>query len=204
LFHEFNHCLHQVLMTNAHRRLNAINELGLGAAEFAGKLLEQWCWSAACMQSVTRHSSGGTPVPLVDIQRWLAARGTQRGLELADEWKKALLDFELHRGHANGLGIDQVVAHVYARTQVLPLADNDRFANGFDYWATGYEAGYYCYLWAEEHASDVFAWFRRHGVFDPRLGEAMRKELLAPGASRPLSASLQAFAGRARLIVGGG
>lgn len=202
LFHEFHHCLHQVLMSNAHRRLNSINELGYDASEFAGKLLEKWCWSAQCMQAVSRHSGSDEPVSLAEIQQWLAARETQHGLEQADEMKKALLDFELHRSHVDGRSIEQVAANVYARTQVLPLADNDRFANSFDYLVTGYEAGYYCYLWAEEHAGNVFAWFRNHGIFDQRLGQAMRHELLAPGASRPLSVSLQAFTDRAQSIVG--
>ncbi|MNJ44764.1 Oligopeptidase A [compost metagenome] len=135
------------------------------------------------------------------MQRWLEARETQRGLEKADGLKKALLDFELHRGYGNDRSIEQVVADVYARTQVLPLASNDRFANGFDYMVTGYEAGFYCYLWAEEHATDVFAWFKDQGVFDSRLGQAMRGELLAPGASRSMSASIQAFIDRAQSIV---
>lgn len=201
LFHEFHHCLHQILMTNAHRRLNSISELGHDFSEFVGKLLEQWCWSAQSLQSVSTHRTGGERAALADVQRWLEARETQRGLDKAGGLKKALLDFELHRGYGNDRSIEQVVADVYARTQVLPLASNDRFANGFDYMVTGYEAGFYCYLWAEEHATDVFAWFKDQGVFDSRLGQAMRRELLAPGGLRSMSASIQAFIDRAQSIV---
>ncbi|MEG0859464.1 MAG: M3 family metallopeptidase [Pseudomonas sp.] len=201
LFHEFHHCLHQVLMANDHRRLNSIHELGHGLTEFAGKLLEQWCWSAQAMQSISRHLSNGERASRVDVQHWLEARETQRGLEQAEELKRALLDFELHRRHGDGRSIEQVAADVYACTQVLPLARNDRSANGFDYMVTGYEAGYYCYLWAEEHATEVFAWFKEHGVCDRRLGQVMRHELLAPGASRSMSASIQAFLERAQSVV---
>lgn len=201
LFHEFHHCLHQVLMTNSNRRLNSIHELGHDLSEFAGKLLEQWCWSAQSLQSVSTHRTSGERASLAQVQRWLEARTTQRGLEKADDLKKALLDFELHRGYRNHRGIEQVVADVYARTQILPLVSNDRFANGFDYMVTGYEAGFYCYLWAEEHATDVFARFKDQGIFDSRLGRAMRDELLAPGTSRSMSASIQAFLDRAQSIV---
>ncbi|WP_422422555.1 M3 family metallopeptidase [Pseudomonas sp. GZD-222] len=201
LFHEFHHCLHQILMTNDHRRLNSIHELGHGVTEFAGKLLEQWCWSAQAMQPISRHRTVGESASLAAIQQWLAARETQRGLEDAEELKKASLDFGLHRGHGDRRSIEHVTADVCARTQVLPLANNERFANGFDYMVTGYEAGYYCYLWAEEHAAVVFAWFRKYGVADQRLGQAMRDELLAPGASRSMAASIQAFLDRAQSIV---
>ncbi|CAK9892004.1 MULTISPECIES: M3 family metallopeptidase [Pseudomonas] len=193
LFHEFHHCLQQVLMTNSNRRLNSIGELGPDLSEFVAKLLEQWCWSAECMQSVSKHRVSKLPAMSADIQQWLAARETQRGLEIAEELKRSLLDFELHRSYAEDRSIQQVVETVYARTQVLPLASNDRFANGFDYMVTGYEAGYYCYLWAEARAIEVFAQFKANGLFNPQLGQAMRQELLAPGASRSMSASLQAF-----------
>ncbi|MFK0085714.1 M3 family metallopeptidase [Pseudomonas sp. NPDC090755] len=197
LFHEFHHCLQQVLMTNSNRRLNSISELGHDLSEFVAKLLEQWCWSAECLQSVSKHRVSGAPAALADIQQWLAARETQRGLEIAEELKRSLLDFELHRSYAEGRSIQQVVERVYSRTQVLPLASNDRFVNGFDYIVTGYDVGYYCYLWAEANAIEVFAQFRANGVFNPRLGQAMRQELLAPGASRSMSVSMQAFLDRA-------
>jgi oligopeptidase A len=201
LFHEFHHCLHQVLMANDHRRLNSIHKLGHCQAEFAGKLLERWCWSAQALQAISRHNTDGEPAALGVVQQWLEARGTQRGLEQAEELKRALLDFEVHRSYGDGRSIEQVAAGVYACTQVLPLASNDRFANGFDYMVTGYEAGYYCYLWAEEHASEVFAWFKEQGISDQCLGQVMRHELLAPGASRSMAESIQAFLERAQSIV---
>ncbi|MDD1015589.1 M3 family metallopeptidase [Pseudomonas rubra] len=200
LFHEFHHCLQQVLMSNSHRRLNSIRDLGHDLSEFIAKLLEQWCWSAECLQSFSRHRVNASSASLGDVRQWLAARETQRGLEVAEELKRALLDFELHRGYPDQRSIQQVTEDVYVRTQVLPLAMNDRFSNGFDYMVTGYEAGYYCYLWAEVKATEVFARFKAKGVFNPRLGQAMREELLAPGALRSMSASVQAFLERSAVV----
>ena len=79
----------------------------------------------------------------------------------------------------------------------LPEAfTQDRFAEGFDYMVTGYEGGYYCYKWAQVHAIDAFTAFEATDADDQVLGRRMRREILAKGGLRRMTASFNAFAGR--------
>ena len=60
----------------------------------------------------------------------------------------------------------------------------------------GYAAGYYSYLWAEQLAADAWGRFLEEGELDPAAGQALRKEILSVGASRPALESFVAFRGR--------
>ncbi|NBA96977.1 M3 family metallopeptidase [Pseudomonas sp. R5(2019)] len=197
LFHEFGHCLHQVLTTASHRRLSNVSGLGRDAGEFPSQLLENWCSSAACLQEIASHYQTGQTTTLESLQRWIEAEHIQGGLRMGRELMLASLDFELHCSAGDGRSIQQIVDQVGARTLALQPGSTARIACSFDYLVTGYEAGYYCYKWAEVYAADAFARFEEEGLFDPEAGRDFSRELLAPGGLRAMSASFEAFRGRA-------
>jgi len=60
----------------------------------------------------------------------------------------------------------------------------------------GYDAGYYSYAFSEVYALDLFSIFKRDGVLDAKLGRRFRRQVLAPGASRPGMEILRTFLGR--------
>ncbi|MCO7565275.1 M3 family metallopeptidase [Pseudomonas sp. S 311-6] len=196
LFHEFGHCLHQVLMGNAQRRLNSIEHLGRDASEFVGKVLEQWCWSPQTLQCLSRHFEHGGQASLEKVERWLRAKRKQQLSTLAKDLRLALFDILLHRAADTPIDVRKIAGLASSRVMVLPGQDDERYPEAFDYLVTGYDASYYGYLWAEVHALDIFARFEAQGVDDARLGQRLREEILAPGALRSMSASLEAFLGR--------
>ena len=61
---------------------------------------------------------------------------------------------------------------------------------------SGYDAGYYGYLWSKVYAQDLFTRFEKSGVMNVATGRAYRREILAPGATREPDALLQRFLGR--------
>ncbi len=197
LFHEFGHCLHQVFSRASNWRLSHDEGIGRDEVEFRGKILEQWALAPECLLAMSAHYKTGKQAPRQLINDWLASQKAQSGLKLAKELRAALIDLELHL-HANAaVGDAQAIAdRITSEVLVLPLPVNDRFANGFDYMVTGYEAGYFVYQWAELFAADTFARFEEEGVFNPLTGRFLRNTIFAPGASQPMSASFQAFRGR--------
>lgn len=196
LFHEFGHCLHQLVMGSDHRRLNSIERLGTDGSELIGKLLEQWCWSAKTLQSLSAHVADGRQADLARIERWLQARRAQRHWTLARDLKLAWFDFELHRLPAAPRQLQRLASAASQRTSVFPDDPSDRFAERFDYLVTGYDAGYYCYLWAEVHAVDIFERFEQAQGDAKALGRRLLEEIFAPGGARSMSASFEAFQGR--------
>lgn len=70
------------------------------------------------------------------------------------------------------------------------------FVSRFAHIARGYDAGYYSYLWAENIAKDMYSIFKDKNIFDKKIGERYRREILEVGGSRSETESVEAFLGR--------
>lgn len=199
LFHEFGHALHQVLAGNDHRRLNRTDVLTLGAdhSEFVGTLLEQWCWSAQTLQQLQRPEPGAPVASLEDFEQWLASKRRWQAVDEARRLRRAWFDLQ---AHSDISARHDLRALAVAANQAAGLPEafaQERFAESFDYLVTGYDAGYYCYAWAQAHAIDAFTRFEQDPVDEGVLGRHLRQEILSKGALRSMTASFQAFMGRA-------
>jgi oligopeptidase A len=193
LVHEFGHCLHQVLSQAAYRDISAINKASRDTVEFAGCLLEKWCFTKEFLIRVSAHHQTGTALPDEVADQFIRLISTQASWETANELRNALLDFELHRTHADGRSVQQVFQQVSEKTRHLPVIANARLANGLDHMVTGYGARMYAYSWSKALAESVFQRFQRDGLFKATIGRALREHIFGPGDSRPLSESINAF-----------
>jgi oligopeptidase A len=193
LFHEFGHCLHQVLSQAAYRDISGIMSASRDTTEFAGCLLEQWCFAKECLIRVSAHHQTGATLPDEVADQFMTLITTQASWETAAQLRNALLDFELHRTHADGRSVQQVFQQVSEKTRHLPVIANARLANGLDHMVTGYAATVYAYQWSKGLAETVFQRFQRDGIFNATTGSALREHIFGPGDSRPLSESINAF-----------
>ena len=57
----------------------------------------------------------------------------------------------------------------------------------------GYDAGYYCYAWADAIAADMATVFEKspEGYFHVPTGQRLRKEIYEPSDSRGVNTSIQ-------------
>lgn len=193
LLHEFGHCLHHVLTRSPHYNLSGISQLSRDAAEFIGQLFEHWAQSAEFLRWLGIHHKTAERLSETRINVALSALGAQRSRETAILLMGALFDLELHSG--DGRSIQQVFDDVQREFAHLPIPAYCRFANSFDFLATGYEASVYAYKWSGVLASEAFKRFEREGVFNPRTGRDLRETLLS-GDMKSLPEALQAFLGQ--------
>ncbi|MDR6164750.1 M3 family metallopeptidase [Pseudomonas fluorescens] len=193
LLHEFGHCLHHVLTRSPHYNLSGISQLSRDAAEFIGQLFEHWAQSAEFLRWLGIHQKTAERLSETRINVALSALGAQRSRETAILLMGALFDLELHSG--DGRSIQQVFDDVQREFAHLPIPAYCRFANSFDFLATGYEASVYAYKWSGVLASEAFKRFEREGVFNPRTGRDLRETLLS-GDMKSLPEALQAFLGQ--------
>lgn len=193
LLHEFGHCLHHVLTRSPHYNLSGISQLSRDAAEFIGQLFEHWAQSAEFLRWLGIHHKTAERLSETRIKVALSALGAQRSRETAILLMGALFDLELHSG--DGRSIQQVFDDVQREFAHLPAPAYCRFANSFDFLATGYEASVYAYKWSGVLASEAFKRFEREGVFNPRTGRDLRETLLS-GDMKSLPEALQTFLGQ--------
>ena len=199
LFHEFGHCLHHLLTEIEWPQINGINGVEWDAVELPSQLMENWCWEEDILSRFARHYQHGTPMPEDLKERLLRSKNFQKALFLVRQLEYAMCDMRIHleydpQNPANPL---DVLTEIRSEVSVVPVPGWNRFLNGFGHiFGGGYSAGYYSYLWAEQLAADAWGRFLAEGPFEPGTGEALRREILSVGSSRPAMESFIAFRGR--------
>jgi oligopeptidase A len=195
LFHEFGHCLQQVLTRSPHHNLSGISQLGRDTGEFSGQLFEQFSLSAELLQWLSVHYKTRAPLSRTQLTSALAAIATHTSRDTATLLLEALLDLQLHRSEENGRNAQQCFEAVLQQIPQLQLPAYCRFANSFDYLVTGYEASVYAYKWSGVLASEAFKHIERHGVFNTQTGRKLREAFFS-GDSISLLAALEIFVGQ--------
>jgi oligopeptidase A len=199
LFHEFGHCVHHLLTEIDWPQVNGISNVEWDAVELPSQLFENWCWSEEMLSAYAHHYQTDEKMPRDLMRRLLRSHRFQKALFLVRQLEYAVCDLRLHLEYdpEHPLDPQALLREVREQLAVVPVPEWNRFLNSFSHiFGGGYSAGYYSYLWAEELAADAWDRFREEGVLSPEAGHALRREILAVGASRPAMESFVAFRGR--------
>ncbi|MDD2049880.1 M3 family metallopeptidase [Pseudomonas putida] len=196
LFHEYGHALHHLLVRTGNHLLSDVRQLGTDGVEVSGKLLERWAWHADYLASISSHHEHGQALTAAQVQEVLVQLQGEGIEECARNLSQALFDLDLHRAGNDGRTIEQRAATSHAQVSGWPLAGFERPMHAFDHLVSGYEAGYYAYLWSDALACDLFSRFESEGLLNARTGRALQEAFLSQGAARPLVENLSAFLGR--------
>src|SRR5690625_5252153 len=199
LFHEFGHGLHHMLTKIDVASVSGINGVAWDAVELPSQFLENWCWEPEVIPLISGHHQTGEPLPQTLLDKLLAARNFQSGMQMVRQLEFALFDFRLHAEYDPQQPRDPQALLDDIRRQVavvIPPAFN-RFQNSFSHiFAGGYAAGYYSYKWAEVLSADAFSRFEEEGIFNPDTGANFQQEILQQGGSRAPMELFVKFRGR--------
>ena len=199
LFHEFGHGLHHMLTQVDCSQVSGINGVPWDAVELPSQFLENWCWAPEAIALISRHFETGEPLPQEKLDKMLAAKNFQAGMQMVRQLEFALFDYRLHTEMSSEKPVDvqQVLNEVRAKVAVVKPPAFNRFQNSFSHiFAGGYAAGYYSYKWAEVLAADAFSRFEEEGVFNRQVGADFRHAILERGgAEDPMSLFIE-FRGR--------
>lgn len=214
LFHEFGHGLHHMLTQIDVAGVSGINGVPWDAVELPSQFFENWCWQAEALALFSGHYETGEVLPESLLEKMLAAKNFQSGMQMLRQIEFALFDIKVHAEYTPapsksvdhkpeqaGCGqVDFVQATldaVRAQVSVIPIASFNRFQNGFSHiFAGGYAAGYYSYKWAEVLSADAFSLFEEQGVFDLEAGQSFKRHILEMGGSKSPTELFVAFRGR--------
>ncbi|SDS38381.1 oligopeptidase A [Pseudomonas asplenii] len=194
LFHEFGHCLHQLLDDSQTWQLSCIEHSGLDVREFFSRLLERWCYSVDFLVDMSRHHRTGAGLSGEQARRLRIALHSQTWLQESAQLMYASVDLLLHLHQP----VDTAQIRQLVKSSLVdwPRPVHERFIYAFKHLVTGYEARYFTYVWALELATQVFARFEDKGLFDAVEGRRLRAELFTPSATRSLPDSIEAFLGQ--------
>jgi oligopeptidase A len=196
LFHEFGHALHHLLVGTTNHVMSNVTELGTDGVELFGKLFERWVWDADYLVAISAHVDDGSKLSRTWVDECLHQLRQQGVEEIARDLSLALFDIDLHGTPNDGRSLEQRLDQARELCGYWPLSSFEHPAHAFDHLVSGYDAGYYAYLWSDVHALDLFTRFEADGLLNRTTGVALQNALFAPGASRPLRDGIEEFLGR--------
>lgn len=199
LFHEFGHGLHHMLTKMDVYEVSGINGVAWDAVELPSQFLENWCWQPEALALISSHHETGEPLPKSLLDKMLAAKNFQAGMQMMRQLEFSLFDFRFHAEYSDSNPVDvaEVLQDVRDKVAVLKPPAFTRFQNSFSHiFAGGYAAGYYSYKWAEVLAADAFSKFEEEGVFNKTTGQSFLQAILEQGGSREPMELFVEFRGR--------
>ncbi|MCR8923856.1 M3 family metallopeptidase [Dasania sp. GY-MA-18] len=197
LFHEFGHGLHHMLTQIDCASVSGINGVAWDAVELPSQFLENWCWEKEAIAIISGHYQTGETLPDELLEKMLAARNFQSGMQMMRQIEFSLFDFSLHMQTDNNLSVQELLNQVREKTSVYPTPEFNRFQNSFSHiFAGGYAAGYYSYKWAEVLSADAFSRFEEEGIFNAETGRSFLENILTMGGSKEPMELFEAFRGR--------
>jgi oligopeptidase A len=199
LFHEFGHGLHHMLTQIDVAAVSGINGVAWDAVELPSQFMENWCWEPEAIPLISGHYQTGEPLPQHLLDKMLAAKNFQSGLQMIRQIEFSLFDSRLHAEYnpAAPQSAQEVLNHVRAQVAVIKPPAFNRFENSFSHiFAGGYAAGYYSYKWAEVLSADAYSRFEEEGIFNAQTGESFLQEILQQGGSKAPMELFKNFRGR--------
>jgi thimet oligopeptidase len=195
LFHEFGHGLHTML-TRARFAQFAGTNVPRDFVEAPSQMLENWVWDATVLNGFAADYRD--PAKKIDPgmlgkmeEAKLATSGTFYRRQIA----LALSDLKLHAARTGDTPKDgRAILNTAYGEVFIELPPEGHLGA---YWGhlTGYDAGYYGYLWSEAIAADMASVFESApGRFlDATVGRRLRDEVYAVGGSRDAEESIRRF-----------
>lgn len=193
LFHEFGHILHMSLTKADFVRFSGANT-EWDFVEAPSQIMENWCWDAGVLGRFARHYETGVEIPEDLVRQLVAARNLNVALTTLRQISFGWLDMGMH-GPRDDRDLDAILSESQAIT-LLPPHEGTFFPSSFGHLMSGYDAGYYGYLWSEVFGDDMFSKFAEAGVTSPEVGRSYRETVLEPNGSKDASELLRAFLGR--------
>ncbi len=201
LFHEFGHTLHHLLTQVDEMSLAGINGVSWDAVELPSQFLENWCWHVDSIPLISSHFQTGEPLPQALLDKMLAAKHFQTGMQTVRQLEFSLFDIVLHaqdyKETTTSLPVQDILNQSRDSVAVMQTPSYHRFQCSFSHiFAGGYAAGYYSYKWAEVLSADAFGRFEEEGIFNAKTGAAFKDNILSQGGVPEASEMFANFRGR--------
>jgi thimet oligopeptidase len=164
--------------------------------EAPSQMLENFVYQPEVLALITEDPAHpGQTMPADLIARIARARTYDAGVRYTRQVFLAMFDQQLHSGGA--VDPDAVEHQLRASITALQVDPREHAVASFGHLMTGYDAGYYGYLWSKVFADDMFTRFQQAGVLDPKTGLEYRNDILARGREEDPDVLLAKFLGRA-------
>lgn len=193
-FHEFGHLMHSTLSTAPYETLYGTS-VRPDFVEAPSQMLENFMWQPSILKQVSSNYQTGQPLPDDLIAKMIALKHVGDGVTWSTQAFYAQYDMTIHSSGPT-VNVDNTWFDLKKKMTPFPSIPGTHPEAGFGHLMSGYDAGYYGYLWSKVYAQDIFTRFQKEGLENPTVGMAYRKDILEPGATVEPDVLVQNFLGR--------
>ena len=193
-FHEFGHGLHTLLAQGEMARFSGTG-VERDFVEAPSQMFEAWVWSPQTLPLLSGHYETHEPLPTDLLERMISAKTLGSGMMNETQVHYGLTDLTYHLDPEGDLDTTQVGKDMLAETTMFEPVDETWFQGSFGH-LTGYQAGYYGYMWSRVFAEDMAARFKSLGMLNPEAGAHYRATVLGQGGSKSANDMLRDYLGR--------
>ena len=198
-FHEFGHALHG-LLSKCHYPSVSGTSVKRDFVEMFSQFNENWAFQPELLALYAKNDAGEV-IPQELVEKINAASKFNQGFMTAELAAASILDMRWHElTSVEGIDVDKFEAQVAKEIGLIPQITYRYQSTYFNhiFGGSGYDSGYYGYLWSEVLDKDAFSIFQSspNGVWDKELALKFKKTFLERGGSEEPMVLYHEFAGR--------
>ncbi len=195
IFHEFGHIMHQTLTRSKHAHL-AGSLVARDFVEAPSQMMEEWVWKPEILNSISGHyKNPSKKLPKDLLDKMIAARNFQRGYFYTRQLSLALTDMVYHT-QSGTVDTTAIFRKIFSDTSGITPIEGGHFQAGWGHLMSGYDAGYFGYLWSDVYAADMFTRFEKEGLLNSKTGADYRRTILESGNTVDAMELIKKFLGR--------
>ena len=182
--HEFGHALHGMLGEGKYESQTGTN-VYRDFVELPSQIMENWATEKEFLDLWAVHYQTGEPMPAELIEKIVAAQNYLAAYANVRQLSFGITDMAWHTLTEPYEGdVEAFEVASMAKTQVLPVVAGTAMAPSFSHiFSGGYAAGYYSYKWAEVLEADAFSLFKQEGIFNRKVADSFRENILSKGGT---------------------
>ena len=198
VFHEFGHALHGLLTRCTYPSVSGTG-VTRDFVETFSQINEHWAFEPALLALYAKNERNEV-IPQELVDKINAALKFNMGFMTTELCAASMLDMRLHEvTDFEGFDIDAFEAALAEEIGLNPEIGYRYRTTYFNHiFSSGYNAGYYGYLWSEVLDRDLFSRFEASpdGVFDLALAKEFKQTFLERGGSEEPMTLFKSFMGR--------
>ena len=198
VFHEFGHALHGFLTKCTYPSVSGTS-VKRDFVEMFSQINEHWAFEPELLALYAKNAEGEV-IPQELVDKINASLKFNMGFMTTELAAASVLDMKLHEiEDFEGFDVDEFEKKVAAECGLNPEIGFRYRTTYFNHiFSSGYNAGYYGYLWAEVLDRDAYSFFEASpkGVFDAEIAAKFKATFLEKGGSEEPMILYKQFTGR--------
>lgn len=194
LFHEFGHALHEVLSQTELSEMGG-TRVARDVLEFPSTFFELFALQPEVLAIISQKNRTGKTISDQKIKSLVSAGQFGRALKIRNRAILALFDMKIHSEQGAYNRIHDHLLNCFKSHAIFPIQEDIFPEAGFSHiFMSGYDAGFYGYLWARVYTLNAFNIFRKKDLLSRSQGLAFRKCILESGNTHDMNTLFTRFA----------